>query len=340
MNVLLTADPSPSRPAAVRAAPCVLSVVLPFHNEQKGVAALFARLLPVLDSLAVPVEVICVEDGSRDATFDALRKAALADRRIRVLRFARNFGKEVALTAGLNHARGQAVVLMDSDLQHPPEVIHDFMRLWRDGWQMVYAQRRRRDTDSPARKLASGAFYWLFRLVSEVTIPEGAGDFRLLDRKVVDALNAMPERSRFMKGLMSWVGFRQTGIDYDVEPRYAGNSTFNLWKLFLFAMDGLVSFSNVPLRMWSWFGFGISVISGLYGLFVLVWAMLHGRDVPGYTSLFTAVVFLGGLQLVTLGIIGEYLGRVHTEVKRRPLYLLSDTVCLDDEPPAADRTGS
>ncbi|MBF0374683.1 MAG: glycosyltransferase family 2 protein [Alphaproteobacteria bacterium] len=339
MNILLTADVASSRPTAALPQPCTLTVVLPFHNEQAGVAALFARLMPVLDGLGLSFEVLCVEDGSRDATFETLRDVALADPRIRVLRFARNFGKEVALTAGLNHARGEAVVLMDSDLQHPPELIADFVRLWREGWQMVYAQRRRRDTDSAARKMASGAFYWLFRLVSEVTIPEGAGDFRLLDRKVVDALNAMPERSRFMKGLMSWVGFRQTGIDYDVEQRFAGRSTFNLWKLFLFAMDGLVSFSNVPLRMWSWFGFGISAISGLYGLFVLMWALLHGRDLPGYTSLFTAVVFLGGLQLVTLGIIGEYLGRVHTEVKRRPLYLLSDTVGLDGETPV-DRSGA
>ncbi|MBF0306683.1 MAG: glycosyltransferase family 2 protein [Alphaproteobacteria bacterium] len=339
MNVLLTADVASSRPTAAHPEPCVLTVVLPFHNEQAGVAALFARLMPVLEGLGLSFEVLCVEDGSRDATFEKLRDVALADPRIRVLRFARNFGKEVALTAGLNHARGEAVVLMDSDLQHPPELIADFVRLWREGWQMVYAQRRRRDTDSAARKMASGAFYWLFRLVSEVTIPEGAGDFRLLDRKVVDALNAMPERSRFMKGLMSWVGFRQTGIDYDVEQRFAGRSTFNLWKLFLFAMDGLVSFSNVPLRMWSWFGFGISAISGLYGLFVLLWALLHGRDLPGYTSLFTAVVFLGGLQLVTLGIIGEYLGRVHTEVKRRPLYLLSDTVGLDGDTPV-DRSGA
>lgn len=315
--------PTPLRPLNEAT---VLSVVLPMHNEGENIDALFARLQPVLERLGVPYEVVCVDDGSRDDTWTRLVVAHAANPRIRLLRFSRNFGKEMAMTAGLRHATGRAVVLMDSDLQHPPEVIEEFYAHWQAGAQVVFGVRRSRDTDPPLRRFLTRRFYKLLDRMSEVPLPRDAGDFRLMDRAVVDALNQMGERTRFMKGLYSWVGFRQVAVPFETAPRHAGNSTFSTWKLFRFALDGIVSFSTLPLRVWSWLGLAVAAIAVIYGALILLKTMTFGIDVPGYASLMVATLFLGGVQLICLGVLGDYLGRVFTEVKGRPLYLVADSI--------------
>lgn len=315
----------------------VLSVVLPMHNEQENIAPLFARIQPVLERLGVPYEIVCVDDGSRDATWERLQAAHRANPRIRIVRFSRNFGKEMAMTAGLRHACGRAVVLMDSDLQHPPEVIAEFYTHWQAGAQVVYGVRRSRDTDPPLRRWLTRRFYGLLDGMSEVPLPREAGDFRLMDRAVVDALNRMDERGRFMKGLYSWVGFRQVAVPFDTAERHAGASNFSTWRLFRFALDGITSFTTLPLRIWSWLGLAVAAIAVLYGLLILAKTMLFGVDVPGYASLMVATLFLGGVQLICLGVLGDYLGRVFTEVKGRPLYLVADQAGFTGEEARADR---
>jgi len=315
--------PTPLRPLNEAT---VLSVVLPMHNEAENIDALFARLAPVLERLVVPYEVVCVDDGSRDDTWTRLQAAHAANPRIRLVRFSRNFGKEMAMTAGLRHASGRAVVLMDSDLQHPPEVIEEFYAQWQAGAQVVYGVRRSRDTDPPLRRFLTRRFYRMLDAMSEVPLPRDAGDFRLMDRTVVDALNQMGERTRFMKGLYSWVGFRQVAVPFETAPRHAGTTTFSTWKLFRFAMDGIVSFSTLPLRIWSWLGLAVAAIAVLYGALILLKTMIFGIVVPGYASLMVATLFIGGVQLICLGVLGDYLGRVFTEVKGRPLYLVSDII--------------
>ncbi|OYQ32753.1 glycosyltransferase [Niveispirillum lacus] len=315
--------PTPLRPLNEAT---VLSVVLPMHNEAENIDALFARLQPVLERLGVPYEVVCVDDGSRDDTWPRLVAAHTNNPRIRLVRFSRNFGKEMAMTAGLRHASGRAVVLMDSDLQHPPEVIEEFYAQWQAGAQVVYGVRRSRDTDPPLRRFLTRRFYRMLDSMSEVPLPRDAGDFRLMDRAVVDALNLMAERTRFMKGLYSWVGFRQVALPFETAPRHAGTTTFSTWKLFRFALDGIVSFSTLPLRVWSWLGLAVAAIAVIYGAVIVLKTVLFGVDLPGYASLMVATLFLGGVQLICLGVLGDYLGRVFTEVKGRPLYLVADSV--------------
>ncbi|MFV3076964.1 glycosyltransferase family 2 protein [Niveispirillum fermenti] len=328
-----TVPPTPFRPLTEAT---VLSVVLPMHNESANIAALFQRLQPVMDRLGVPYEVVCVDDGSRDDTWLRLLVVHAANPRIRLLRFSRNFGKEMAMTAGLRHSTGRAVVLMDSDLQHPPELIETFYAQWQAGAQVVYGVRRDRDTDPPLRRILTRSFYRVLDRMSEVPLPRDAGDFRLMDRAVVDALNRMGERTRFMKGLYGWVGFRQVAVPFDTAARHAGSTSFSTWKLFRFAMDGIVSFSTLPLRVWSWLGLGVAAIAVLYGALVLLKTLIFGIDVPGYASLMVALLFLGGVQLICLGVLGDYLGRVFTEVKGRPLYLIADALGF---PAAGSSTG-
>ncbi|HYC04375.1 MAG TPA: glycosyltransferase family 2 protein [Azospirillaceae bacterium] len=315
----------------------VLSVVVPLHNEQGNIDALFARLTPTLDGTGLPWEIVCVEDGSRDATWETLVRHQERDGRIKLLRFSRNFGKEVAMSAGLRHARGRAVVIIDADLQHPPELIAEFVAQWRQGAQMVYAVRRSRDTDPWLRRALTNLYYFILGHMSEVELPRGAGDFRLMDRAVVDALNALPERGRFLKGLYSWVGFRQVAIPYDPAPRHAGASAFNFWRLLRFGMDGVASFSTFPLRVWSWLGLAVALGAVVYAGYIVVATLFQGIQVPGYASLMVATLFLGGVQLICLGVLGDYLGRVFTEVKGRPLYLVADSRGFEapDAPPRA-----
>lgn len=309
----------------------VLSLVVPMFNEAGNVDGLFARLTEVLGALGVTYEIVCVDDGSRDDTVARVVDHHRRDPRIKVVELSRNFGKELALTAGLQHTTGQAVVMIDADLQHPPEVIGDMLEKWRQGYEMVIALRRGRENESSFKRNAAEAFYGLFARVSEVRLPRGAGDFRLLDRKVVDVLNTMPEHTRFMKGLYAWVGFRQTTIPYDVAPRLAGETKFNAFRLWRLAIDGITSFTSVPLKVWTFIGMLVAAFALLYGLLFIVKTLVLGIDVPGYPSLIVAIMFFSGVQLISLGVIGEYLGRVFSEVKQRPLYVVRQAVGFEDK---------
>ena len=304
----------------------VLSVVVPMRNEASALAGLFGRLQPLLEKIVTSFEVVCVDDGSTDETFERLREFAAGDPRIRVLRLSRNFGKETALTAGLDFARGQAVVLLDADLQDPPELIEPMLAKWREGFDIVYAVRRARPSDGAAKRVTAASFYRLFNRLSEHAIPENVGDFRLMDQRVVHAVRSFRERTRFMKGLMSSVGFRQTGIEYVREPRTAGASKWSYWKLWNFALEGITSFTSSPLRAWSYLGAAVAVPAGLYAAWLVIRTIIFGRDLPGYASLAVMLLFFGGLQLLSIGILGEYVARVFIEAKERPLYIVESTL--------------
>lgn len=301
-----------------------ISVVIPVYNEATNVGPLCDRLIPVLESLVDAFEVLFVDDGSGDGTSAALAGLNLRDPRVGAIHFSRNFGKEVAIAAGLDTARGRAVVIMDADLQHPPEVIAEFVARWREGYVMVYAQRRGREEEGPVRRGFARLFYRLFARFGEMPLPEGAGDFRLIDRKGVDVLKALGERARFSKGLYSWIGFRSIGVPYTVAERHGGVSKWSFRTLFRFAFDGLTSFSTVPLRVWTYLGGVIALMAMAAAIFFVVQTLIAGPDVPGYASLIVSVMFFSGVQLMSLGIIGEYVGRIFAEVKRRPLYVVAE----------------
>lgn len=304
----------------------VLSIVVPMHNEALALDSLFARLRPLLESTVASFEIVCVDDGSTDETFDRLRGIALGDPRVHVLRLSRNFGKEMALTAGLDFARGSAVVPLDADLQDPPELIGPMLAKWREGYDVVYAIRRHRSSDGTAKRATAGSFYRLFNRLSEHEIPENVGDFRLMDQRVVIALRSFRERTRFMKGLFSSVGFRQTGIEYDREARTAGASKWNYWKLWNLALEGITSFTSTPLRAWSYIGAALALPAGAYAAWLVLRTLIFGIDLPGYASLAVMVLFFGGLQLLSIGILGEYVARVFIESKERPLYIVESTL--------------
>ena len=308
-----------------------LSVIAPAYNEQEVLAFFFLRVERVLNACAVDWEVICVNDGSRDATLAVLLHERARNPRIKVIDLSRNFGKEVALSAGMDAATGDMVLPIDVDLQDPPEVIPDFIAKWEAGYDVVYGVRATREEDSLAKRLTAKGFYRLFNLLSEISMPRDAGDFRLMDRSVVEALKALPERNRFMKGLFAWVGFRQTGVCFERPQRAAGKTSWRYWRLWNFALDGLTAFSTVPLRLWTYVG-GLTALAAFgYAGFLIVDTLMRGRDVPGYASLMVAVLLSLGLQMLALGIIGEYLGRVFQEVKRRPLYVSRRTYGLEAE---------
>ncbi|MEI8394848.1 MAG: glycosyltransferase family 2 protein [Rhodospirillaceae bacterium] len=329
----------PQQPAA-RAPGPLLSLVIPFYNEGANVEELFNRLLPVLDGLDIPAEIICVNDGSRDDTLARLLEAGRRDTRVKVIELSRNFGKELALSAGLGYASGDAVVPMDADLQHPPELIAEMLVKWREGADMVIAVRNFRTGQSLAHRISARIFYWVFDHMSEVKLPREAGDFRLMDRRVVDVINRMPERTRFMKGIFAWIGFRQVCIPYEQGERAVGNSRWGFLKLLHLSIDGLTAFSTFPLRVWGIIGGSVSLIAFLYGLFRVVRTLVYGVDVPGFETLLVTILFLGGIQLLILGIIGDYLGRVFAEVKGRPLFVVRAAYGWDNgpEPDANNRT--
>ncbi len=319
-------------PTPVAAGGITLSIIAPVKDEQVAIAPFVARVSAVLDALAQvdgaaqAWEILFVDDGSQDATLAAIHAAHRADPRIRALSLSRNFGKEAALSAGLDHARGSAVVPIDVDLQDPPEVIGEMLDRWREGYDVVYGVRRNRLTDSLPKRMTADLYYRAHNWLSSDKIPEHAGDFRLLDRKVVEVIKLMPERNRFMKGLFAWSGFRQTAVEYDRSPRAVGETKFNYWKLWTLAIDGITSASTVPLRVWSYLGAGIALLSLFYAVFLVLRTVFFGVDVAGYPSIMVATLFLGGVQLLSLGVLGEYVGRILVEVKHRPIYIVRETI--------------
>jgi polyisoprenyl-phosphate glycosyltransferase len=321
-----TTSLSTAAPAARRQS---LSIVVPVLNEARGLDMLIGRIKPVLEATGLSWEIVFVDDGSKDTTREMLRQAHAADPRIKAVALSRNFGKEIAVAAGLRYATGDGVILMDADLQHPPEIIPEFLALWRDGFDIVYGQRDDRESDSVVRRTASRVFYNLFQYMSGTTLPDGAGDFRLLDRKAVDAMNKLGEHARFNKGLYAWIGFRSVGVTFHVPPRYdGGGSRWKPRQLWRFAIDGLVSFSTMPLRIWSYIGIVVSSLAFVYVIAFLGKTLFYGVDpnAPGFPTLIVAVLFLGGVQLISLGVIGEYLGRMYEEVKGRPLFIVAEEV--------------
>lgn len=301
----------------------LVSLVVPFYNESAGVAAFQAAITATIDAIqSVEFEIVCVDDGSRDDTLARLLAMIPHDGRFRVIELSRNFGREAALTAGIEAARGSAVIPMDADLQDPPHLIMRMVAAWRDGADVVLARRVDRAADSFTRRKTAQFFYRFHNQVSSVKIPENVGDFRLMDRKVVDALARLPESQRFMKGLFAWVGFRAVTLDYRRTARAAGETKFSGWKLWNLALEGITSFSATPLKVWTYVGGAGALLSFLYALFIVGRTLILGRDVPGYASLLVAVMFFGSLQLVSVGLLGEYIGRVYLETKRRPAYLI------------------
>jgi polyisoprenyl-phosphate glycosyltransferase len=307
----------------------LLSIVVPLYNEAGNVAPLLERIGGVVDRLSgdLDYEVVLVNDGSSDDTASAVRREMRGRPHVTLVNLSRNFGHQLAATAGLDLARGDAIVLMDGDLQDPPELIEAFLRKWRDGYDVVYAVRRERRGESRFKLMTARVFYRIIKRLTKIAIPMDAGDFRLMSRRVVDALRRSPERNRFLRGMVSWVGYNQTAIEYDRDPRYAGSTKYPLGKMLRFAMDGITSFSDIPLRFASYLGFTVSAVAFVYALIVIAFKLFSLRPpayTPGWASTIVAVLFLGGVQLMSLGILGEYLGRVYDEVKGRPLYLISD----------------
>ncbi len=300
--------------------PPMLSIVIPVFNEAENLPVLYARLTDALNRLGCDYEIVLVDDGSEDQSPDILRGLENKDRRIVVVEFARNFGHQVAISAGLEHSRGRAVCIMDADLQDPPEVLHTFLAKWQEGWEVVYAVRTDRK-EWWGKRLAYAAFYQLLQRVANIDIPLDAGDFCIMDRRVVDELVGMPERNRFVRGIRSWVGFKQIGVTYERQARHAGSSKYTFRKLLYLALDGLISFSHMPLRIITIMGFTVSALSFMVAMFYVIKKMTLGIDAPGFTTLVVSIFFLAGIQLMTIGVIGEYIGRISDEVKRRPLYV-------------------
>lgn len=302
-----------------------LSLVVPMYNESEVIDVFFQRVFKVLDDLGEPFEIVCINDGSKDDTLAKLIRKNEEDDRIKVIDLSRNFGKEVALTAGLDHALGDAVIPIDSDLQDPPELILEMFEKWREGFDVVLAIRNDRRADSVLKRNSANWFYAIMKRMGEVPIPPNAGDFRLMDRQVVEAMKRVPERTRFMKGLFAWLGFRSTIIYFARENRAAGESGWPYWKLWNFALEGLVSFSTAPLKIWTYIGVATSLAAIIYLIVVVSRTLILGVDVPGYASLMAVILFFSGLNMLSLGVIGEYLSRVFIEVKQRPLYLVRRT---------------
>lgn len=301
------------------------SIVVPIYNEEAIIPELYRRLRAVVDLLDGMAEIVFIDDGSRDRSLSLVRHLHERDPQVCYLSFARNFGHQVAVTAGLNFARGQAVIVMDADLQDPPELIPDLIHKWQQGYQVVYAQRTQRQRESWFKRFTAYWFYRILRHLADVDIPTDTGDFCLMDRRVVDLLNAMPERNRYIRGLRAWVGFRQTAIPFDRAPRYAGNVKYTFGKSLALAINSLVGFSKVPLRLSTYLGLASAVISLLMGLLVVYWRLFAPNSpLAGYTIITVVVFFLGAVQLISIGILGEYIGRIYEEIKGRPLYTLSE----------------
>lgn len=317
----------------------VLSIVAPAYNEERNIAAFLQALIPVLEKIGEPFEVLFVNDGSRDNTLGLLAAASATDARIKVVSLARNFGKDVALSAGLAHATGAAVIPIDCDLQHPPELIVEMVARWRGGADMVLGVREKRDEEGFFRRSASRLYYRMMKMMTSVEIPPNAGDFRLIDRKIVDVINKMPERCRFMKGIFAWPGFKTETVTFQANLRAAGNTRWSFFKLWSFALDGLFSFSTAPLKVWTYIGLACAAGAFIYLIEILVQKLVFGIDAPGYASLLIVILFFNGLAMLSNGIQGEYLARIFDEVKGRPLYVVGATFGFGEKPAAEQPEG-
>ncbi|MDR1731039.1 MAG: glycosyltransferase family 2 protein, partial [Synergistaceae bacterium] len=299
----------------------IISILCPCYNEEETIPVFFQKIIPILESLKEPFEIVCVNDGSRDSTLEVLLSFARCDNRVKVLDLSRNFGKEAALTAAIDYALGDAVIPIDVDLQDPPELIPEMVAKWREGYEVILARRIDRSSDSLMKRITAKIFYRFHNIVSRPHLPENVGDFRLMDRCVVEAVKSLHEHHRFMKGLFAWVGFKEWTIGYVRQPRTSGKSKFNAWRLWKFALEGITSFSTFPLTIWLYLGSLISLCSFCYGAFIFFKTIILGIELPGYASSICLILFFGGLQLLGIGIIGEYLGRTYIESKQRPVYI-------------------
>jgi glycosyltransferase involved in cell wall biosynthesis len=313
----------------------LLSIVVPVYNEAEGIEVFYDRTTRMAESLELDHELVFVDDGSRDGSYDTLRAIAGRDARVRLVKLSRNFGHQIAITAGLDHARGDCVVIIDSDLQDPPEVIPEMVQKWAEGYDVVYGVRRHREGERRMKLLTASAFYRLLSRLTSVEIPLDVGDFRLLSRRAADHLRQMRETDRFVRGLVSWVGFRQVGVEYERDARYAGETKYPYRKMIKFAVDGITSFSILPLRLATWLGYAASGFAFLYLISVFIQKWI-GMTVQGWATIMVAMMFLGGVQLICLGIVGEYVGRIFNEVKARPIYIVEEEFGGVDRP-AADR---
>lgn len=300
----------------------LVSIIVPMYNEIAVLDSLFEVLLPVLDALPSDYEIICVDDGSTDGTREALVKIEQSNTNVKLVLLSRNFGKEAAMTAALDYAKGDAVIPIDADLQDPPEIIPGMIAKWQEGFDVVYGKRVSRDSDTAVKRNTAGVFYRVFNMLSEIKIPENVGDYRLMSRRVVDAIKRCPEKDRFMKGLFCWPGFNSYTLEFERQERAEGETKFNYWKLWNFALNGITSFSSFPIRLGVYVGLLVSFVAFIYGVYIMIKTALFGIQVPGYASLMVVLLFLGGIQIFFLGLLGEYIGRMYKEVKNRPIYIV------------------
>ncbi len=309
-----------------------LSIIVSMFNEEESLAAFFETVERELAQLKnYSYEIICIDDGSTDTTFELLKEKAAKDARVKVIKFSRNFGKEYGMMAGLKFCQGRAAIPIDVDLQDPPALIAEFVKKWEEGYDMVYGIRNDRKSDTLLKQWTAKLFYKTYNLMTKSPIPYNAGDYRLIDRKIINAILSLKERNVFMKGVFGWTGFKSCGIKYTRQKRQAGESKWNYWKLWNFALDGITASTTFPLRVWTYLGSILSFTGMLYALYIIIRTIVRGTDVPGYASLLVFILLLGGIQMIILGIIGEYIGRIFIEVKGRPLYIVEKKVNFDDE---------
>lgn len=308
-----------------------ISIIVPMYNEHEVIDIFFSEIRRVLNKIPeYSYEIICINDGSRDNTLDLLKDYAAKDKRIKIISFSRNFYKEQALFAGLEYCSGKAAIPMDVDLQDPPELIYEFVKKWQEGYDVVYGVRADRSDDSFVKRISALGFYKIYNMIAERPVPYNTGDYRLISRKVIDAIRQVKEKKLFMKGIFNWVGFKSCGVKYKRPERAAGTTKWNYWKLWNFALDGITSSTTLPLRIWTYVGSFIAFFAFLYAAYIIIRTIVLGVGVPGYPSLLVSILFFGGVQLIVLGIFGEYIGRIFTEVKNRPLYIIDEKVNFDE----------
>lgn len=309
-----------------------VSLIVSMYNEEESLKVFFEEIEKVMKKIPeYSYEIVCIDDGSKDDTYAMLCQYAKKNKRIRVIKFSRNFGKEYGMMAGLKFCRGDAAIPMDVDLQDPPELIIKFIEKWKEGYDMVYGIRSDRQSDTFLKRMTAKLFYKIYNLMTRSPIPYNAGDYRLIDRKVINAILSLKERNIFMKGVFGWTGFKSTGIKYTRQKRYAGHSKWNYWKLWNFALDGITASTTFPLRIWTYLGTLLSVTGMFYAVYIIIRTIMNGIDVPGYASLLVFILVLGGIQMIILGILGEYIGRIFIEVKNRPLYIIDEKVNIENE---------